>query len=113
MHASTFIMLGALVPGSLAIAGCSTGREVGNADTGSIYGTLVFEHTAEKRPDGKTKLTVLPVAGFGQDEAAVDEKARAYAESVAKRACPKGTDFYADAPLKGRKAERTYVFKCK
>ena len=113
MRPSKLLKLIALVTTSFAIASCSTDPKTGNVDTGSINGTLLFEHSTERRSDGKTKLTVVPVAGFGQDEAAIDGKAHAYAQSFAKSTCPKGYDFYANTPLTSRRNERSYVFQCK
>lgn len=102
----------ALVAICFVVSSCSSPK-TGNIDTGSINGTLLFEHSTERRSDGKTKLTVVPVAGFAQDEGEFDGRVQSYAEAVVKRACPKGHDLYADTPLTSRRNERTYVFQCK
>lgn len=91
-------------------SGCST-----DPDTGAVVlqRSIKFEHRTQARSDGKTMLIVAPVEGVVRDRALVDQEAQTYAETVVKRTCPSGYDFYGHAALMSRKGERTFVFQCR
>jgi len=113
MHPSKPLKLIALVYTCFGIVSCSTDSETGTVSTSAIKGSLRFEHRTEQRRDGKTKLTVIAASGIAQDAASLERAAQTYAESFANSTCPKGYDFYSDAPLQAQKSERVYVFQCK
>ena len=93
--------------------GCSTAN-TGSISSQSPQGSVRFEHRTEARSDGKTVLIVVPTINFVGDRAVMDREAQAYADRYANQSCPKGHDFYGNAPLgSGRNNERTFVFKCR
>jgi hypothetical protein len=98
-----------LIAVSLVTHGCST-----NAHTGSIGSAgLHFDHRIEKLRRYKTALTVVATSDVRDNRVNFDREAQAYADRYAKHACPKGHEFYTDAPITSRSNERTFVFGCK
>ena len=92
--------------------GCST-----NVSTGSIGDSgLRFEHRTETLSGRKTALTVIGPTDATVNRTNIDREAQAYADRYAKQACPKGHEFYTDAPIASRRTEhneRTFVFGCR
>lgn len=100
----------------LGLADCSADPGAGAWRFAS--GTPRFEHTLEKLPSGRNRLIVNAVAGPGQSEDFVAQQARGFAYDLAGSTCPKGYDFFADAPLESKgsaaaRHQRTYVFQCR
>ncbi len=92
--------------------GCSA-----NVSTGSIGDAgLRFEHRTETLSGYKTALTVIAAIDATDNRTNIDREAQAYADRYAKQACPKGYEFYTDAPITSRRNERnerTFVFGCR
>ncbi len=106
------VKLLALIALCSVICGCST-----NVRTGSIGNSgLRFEHRTETLSGRKTALTVIGTTDAIRDGVIIDREAQAYADRYAKQACPKGYEFYTDAPVISRsneRNERTFVFGCR
>jgi hypothetical protein len=84
--------------------------------TAGSTGSLSFDHRAEKLSGGKTALTVIVTTGILDNRVNVDIEAQAYADRYANQTCPKGYEFYTDAPITSRRTERnerTFVFGCR
>ena len=119
---STFLSFGFAIMGyakSFALfvlcsvtCGCSA-----NVSTGSIGDSgLRFEHRTETLSGYKTALTVIAAIDAMDNRTSIDREAQAYADRYAKQACPKGHEFYTDAPITSRRNERnerTFVFGCR
>ena len=118
---STFVSFGFAIMGyakSFALfvlcsvtCGCSA-----NVSTGSIGDSgLRFEHRTETLSGYKTALTVIAATDARTTEPIWTGRRRP-TRSVAKQACPKGYEFYTDAPITSRRNERnerTFVFGCR
>jgi hypothetical protein len=100
-----------IVAGILAlnwpIVGQTQSAEIESVDA------VQFLRDLTKQPDGRSRLTVVAKPGFAQDSMMINRQAHVLADRVATRECPRGYDFYAAAPLKPRRNELTYVFKCR
>jgi hypothetical protein len=90
------------------ICGCSTSDSTGSIGSSGIR----FDHRAEALSGHKTALTVIATNDAPDSRVSVDREARAYADRYATRACPKGHEFYTDAPMPSAGNERTFVFGC-
>lgn len=99
----------------LGLADCSSDPVAGVSRFGS--GTSSFQHTLQKLPSGRNKLTVHVALGPGQSADLVSQQARSFADDFAKSTCPTGYDFFADAPLEGKGSAgrdgKTFIFQCR
>jgi hypothetical protein len=100
----------------LGLTACSSGPLVGAGRLAS--GTPNFAHTVEKLPSGRNRLVVTVAAGPGQSQDFVNQQAVGFAYEYARTSCPKGYDFFADAPLETKgsiasRYQRTYIFQCR
>ena len=99
----------ALIALCSVLCGCST-----SGSTGSIGASgLGFAHRTETLSGHKTAITVTPMTDVIDPRVSIDRDAQAYADRHAKQACPKGHEFFTDAPIAGRGNERIFVFQCK
>ncbi len=100
----------------LSLADCSPDPEAGAWRF--VNATAHFEHSLDKLSSGRNRLVVHAAPGPGQSEDFVAQQARGFAYDVAKKTCPSGYDFFADAPLEAKgpataRHQRTYIFQCR
>lgn len=103
------VKLFALIALCAVTCGCSTNVRTGSIDSSGLR----FDHRTETLSGHKTALTVIGMTDAIGNGVSIDREAQAYANRFAKQSCPRGHEFYTDAPIASGGNERTFVFGCR